>query len=75
MAENGGFFVRAMKASSPARGSSRTWRSAPCGDDVNVFAAGTRRLLLRVLALNIAANCCFVGPSGRELLITANNSV
>ena len=64
-----------MKASSPTRGSSRTWRSALCGDGVNVFAAGSGRLILRVLTPKTAVKCCFGGPGGRELLITANDCV
>jgi len=48
---------------------------AACGDGINVFAVGSGRLLLRLLTPKTAANCCFGGPGGRDLLITANDCV
>ena len=48
---------------------------AACGDGVNVFAAGSGDLLLRILTPKTSANCCFGGADGRELLITANDCV
>eukprot|EP01046_Picozoa_sp_COSAG06_P012978 COSAG06_NODE_775_length_12397_cov_15.034071_15_plen_74_part_00 len=42
---------------------------------VNVFAEGSGELVLRILTPKTSANCCFGGPDGRELLITANDCV